>query len=284
VKNNRTIPFFIGIIAVAFTLSGQVRSISPFVQIPFELRSGYLIFSVPAISTGPLTLLFDTGCQTMNVSKNVSENRGNQQPVTLVLGTRKLTIDNYRVSSDSDLSKRLGQKIDGIIGNDILFRYQVKIDYKHRVLSLFDSEELVTSTNGEDIAIGVNSLVSSVPLVITFSGGKRVKGEFVIDTGAPINVTINSPFVEKNGLSTLLEGSKERKFKTQADIQTAIAALAESIRIGRFECVDKEIFISTSTKGLFAGSRYAGIVGNKFFQNFTVIFDYMRKRLHIDKR
>ena len=30
-------------------------------------------------------------------------------------------------------------------------------------------------------------------------------------------------------------------------------------------------------------SKYAGIVGNKFFQNFNVIFDYKRKRLHIEK-
>ncbi len=219
----------------------------------------------------------------MNISKDVLERINNEQSITLVLGARKLTIDSYRISQDGALSKALDMKIDGVIGNDILCRYQVKIDYKKRVFSLFDSEEFVVLTDGDDIAIRVNSLVSSVPLTIRFSGGKRIEGEFVIDTGAPINVIINSPFAEKNGLFTILEETKEKEFKTQADVQTAAAALAESVWIGRFECVDMEVFISTSAKGLFAGSRYAGIVGNKFFQNFNVIFDYQRKRLHIEK-
>jgi len=53
--------------------------------------------------------------------------------------------------------------------------------------------------------------------------------------------------------------------------------------IGKFGCSDLEIYISTSKRGLLAGSKYAGIVGNKFFQNFNVLFDYKRKRLHIEK-
>jgi hypothetical protein len=151
------------------------------------------------------------------------------------------------------------------------------------MLSLFDREEFVINPEGDDVGIEVNSLVSSVPLALTFPGGHQVKGDFIIDTGAPINVLINSPFAEKNRLYKILEMRKEREFKTQADVQAAAAALAESIGIGNFECADMEIYISISRKGLFAGSKYAGIVGNKFFQNFNVIFDYKRKRLHIEK-
>jgi len=34
---------------------------------------------------------------------------------------------------------------------------------------------------------------------------------------------------------------------------------------------------------LFAVTKYAGIVGTEFFQNFNVIFDYKRKRINLEK-
>lgn len=271
------------IILLAFSISAQARNASPFVQIPFELKSDYLVFPVPIEPSGSLSLLFDTGCQTTTISQNVLAMVNREQSITLILGTRKLRIDDYHIRPATPLSKKPSQKIDGVIGNDILHRYIVKIDYQKKVLSLFDNQESITYPDGDELRIGVNSLVSSVPLIITFPGGQQVEGEFVIDTGAPIDVLINSPIAKKNGLYTILDTSKYRKFKTLADIQTAASVQTKTVRIGKFVCADMEIYISTSNKGLFAGSKYAGFVGNKFFQNFNVIFDYKRKRLHIEK-
>ena len=64
------------------------------------------------------------------------------------------------------------------------------------MIFLFDGDKSIAYPDGEDVKIDVNELVSSVPLSITFPGGRH-------------------------------------------------------------------------------------IVGNKFFQNFNVIFDYKRQRLHI---
>jgi hypothetical protein len=261
----------------------QDRDKSPFAEFPIELKSGYIIFSVPKEPSGSLSFLFDTGCQTTTLSNDVLEKANRKKAIIPHLGTRTLIIDDYHISPIKTLFKSHGHQIDGVIGNDILHRYTIKIDFNKRVLSLFDSEEFVTYPEGDDVGIEVNSLVSSVPLTITFPGGKKIDGEFMIDLGAPINVLINSPVAEINGLFTTLEMRKEREFRTQADVQTAVAALAESVRIGKFECADMDIYISTSEKGLFAVTKYAGIVGNKFFQNFNVIFDYKRKRLHIEK-
>jgi hypothetical protein len=181
------------------------------------------------------------------------------------------------------LSKTTGQKIDGVIGEDILHRYTVKIDFENRILTLFDNKQFVRFPNGEDIPLEVNSLVSSIPLTLSFSRGKQVGREFVIDKGAPVNVIIHTPFAEKYGLHTALKRNEDKEFNTLADVQAGFAVHAESIRIGRFACNDMEIFISTSKNGLFSGSTYAGIVGNKFFQHFNVIFDYERKRLTLEK-
>jgi len=46
---------------------------------------------------------------------------------------------------------------------------------------------------------------------------------------------------------------------------------------------DVPIFISTSNKGLFAVKRYAGIVGTGLLKNFSVTFDYYKKRLILEK-
>lgn len=282
-KNRLIVLLKIGIVVLSFFFSVRAKEASPFARIPFELKSGYLVFSVPIEPSGSLSLLFDTGCQTTTIGQDVLDIGSRGQAITLLLGTRELIIDDYHVRPSAALSKALDQKIDGVIGNDILHNFTVQIDFKNKMLSLFNSEEFVTYPNGDVVAIEVNSLVSSVPLTIIFPEGQQVDGDFMIDTGAPVNVVINSPVAEKYGLHTNLELSREREFKTLADVQTAAAAIAGSVRIGSFECADMEIFVSTSKRGLFAGSRYAGIVGNKFFQNFDVIFDYKRKTLHIKK-
>jgi hypothetical protein len=253
------------------------------VQIPFEIKSGYIIFQVPVEPSGSICLLFDTGCQTTTFDKRVLERFGKKNAVTLKLGAHELTIENYHLRPQTGIAEKTGQQNDGVIGNDLLHRYTVKIDYGNRKLSLFAKENFIAFPDGSDIGIEVNKLVSSVPLVITFPGGQVVEGNFVIDTGAPVNVLINSPFAEEHGLSSLVEMKKEREFRTMADTQTASSFLAKSIRIGTTECNDMEIFISTSDKGLFAVTKYVGIVGNKFFQNFNVIFDYKRKRLNLEK-
>ncbi len=234
-------------------------------------------------SAGSLSFVFDTGCQTTNISQDFSKKVNTDQAITLLLGAQKLKIDNFRISDLSAISKKIGQKIDGVIGNDILRRYTVKVNFRNNALTLFDSRELITNPNGEDIRIGVNSLVSSLPLKITFPGGHQIEGEFVIDTGAPVTVIIHSPLAEKSGLYANLDKSKELKFKLKADVQTAAEVLAESVRIGKFECEDMHIFLSTSNRGLFAVSKYAGIVGTGLLRNFNVIFDYKRKRLNIEK-
>jgi predicted aspartyl protease len=283
VKNLILVSLKSAIIILVFFISVQARDISPFVQIPFELKSGYIVFEIPIDPSGSVFFLFDTGCQTTTISKDVLAKGGRDPSITLLLGTRRLKIEEYHIRPRNPLSKATGQKIDGVIGNDLLHRYRVKIDYQKGLISLFDNQESITYPDGEELRIGVNSLVSSVPLSINFLGGQKVEGEFVIDTGAPINVLINSPVAEKNGLYTILDMSKDREFKTLAAVQTAAAVRTESVRIGKFECTDMEIYISTTSKGLFAVSKYAGIVGNKFFQNFNVIFDYKRQKLHLEK-
>ncbi len=256
----------------------QSREFFPFVQIPFDLKSGYIVFSVPKEPSGYVSLLFDTGCQTTTLREDVLSDVDQIKGITLILGERTLEINDYHVTS-----KSLRHDIDGVIGNDLLHRYMVEIDFKRRVLSLFDSGQHVNYPECETVGIEVNALVSSVPLTITFPEGLQIKGEFMIDTGAPINVLINSPAAEINGLYPILETKKERQFKTLADTQSAVSVLARTVRIGRFESHNLEIFIATSKKGLFAGSKYAGIVGNQFLQNFRIMFDYKRKSLYIKK-
>lgn len=276
--------FALGISLITF-LCFRVRAkeASPFVKIPFELKSGYIVFSVPTESYGFLTLLFDTGCQTLTLRKDLRVNPDREQAIAIVLGPRKLIIDNYHINQSSRLSKRLNQKIDGVIGNDILHRYTVQIDYKEEKISLYDGEGFVNYPHGDDVRIEVNSLVSSVPLTVTLTGGKLIEGEFMIDTGAPINLLINSPVAEEYGLYKSMKMDKKKEFRTLGDVQAAAAAMTKSVRIGEYECDNVEIHISTSKKGLFAATRYAGIVGNAFLKKFNVIFDYHRKRLHLEK-
>ena len=156
VKN--IIPVFLLLFIIpSVTIFVQARDNSPFVQIPFELKSSYVAFSLPIEPSGTLSLLFDTGCQTTTIVKDVLRDTSRRQAITLLLGSHKLKIENYHISPRTVLSKAHGQTIDGVIGNDLLHRYTVRIDHKNRLLSLFDSEELITYPTGDSVEIEVNS-------------------------------------------------------------------------------------------------------------------------------
>jgi hypothetical protein len=251
------------------------------VGIPFELKSGYVIFTVLLGSFGPLDFLLDTGCQTTVIHEETLGTRDKGQALVMLLGTHEFKIDNYHIRPLSALPKAIGQEIDGVIGNDLFHGFTVKLDFEQKLLFIYDSEDFIANPRGEEIELNVNTLVSSLVLSLSFPDGKELEGEFVIDTGAPISVLLNSPIAEQHGIN--VDPEKNREFKTQADVQTAVEITSDIIRIGAIECVNVPIFISTSNKGLFAVKRYAGLVGTGLLQNFNVIFDYTRNRVNLEK-
>lgn len=254
---------------------------SPLAEIPFELRSNYIVFQVSFEKFGRLRLLLDTGCQTTVLNAEIMDTGNRNAPLTMFLGERELIIGTYHLRSLQRHAQALGVEIDGIIGNDLFHNFTVRIDFNRSRLFIYDQKEIVTNPKGEDSHLEINPLVSSIELTMTLPLGKKITGEFVIDTGAPITIVLNSPLAQKYGI--LPDASKSREFKTQAADQTAVEVMTESIGIGEIQLKNVPIYVSTTSEGLFAVTRYAGLVGTGMLKNFNVIFDYKRSRLNLEK-
>jgi len=254
---------------------------TPLLEIPFELKNNYVVFSVPVRSFGTLDLLLDTGCQTTVIHEETLGSRDKEQALVMLLGTHEHKIEKYHVRPLSAHPKAIGRMIDGVIGNDLFHNFTVKLDFEQNILSIFDNEEFIANSKGEEIKLNVNPLVSSLILNLTLPDGKQLEGEFMIDTGAPIAMVLSSPAANELGIT--VDQEKNKTFKTQADVQTAVEIMSESIRIGELECKSVPVYVSTSNTGLFAITKYAGIVGTGLMKYFSVIFDYKRNRLNLKK-
>jgi hypothetical protein len=253
----------------------------PITETPFELISGYIIFPIIMETSDSMNFLFDTGCQTTVFSEEVHKKSGNAPTIVLTVGSLEIEIDTFHFRSLANISKRLGKTIGGVIGNDILHNFTVTLDFRRSLIGLHDSGGLVANPEGEDIKIGVNPLISSLPLEITFPTGQLIVGNFVIDTGAPISVLLNSPIAKEHGLN--VDPNTNKEFKTQEAVQTAAEIQADVLQVGGFKLSDVSMFVSTTDKGLFAVTAYAGIVGTGLLRNFNVIFDYERERINLER-
>jgi hypothetical protein len=258
-----------------------VCPVAPPAEIPFELKSNYIIFQVPSERFGTLRLLLDTGCQTTVINTEIIGEKDQNLPLTLLLGEQKLLIKKYHLRPRSTPPKAIGPEIDGVIGNDIFHNFIVKLDFSQKRLLIFDKDTIISNPQGEDIPLTVNPLVSSMRLKLVFPDAKELEGEFVIDTGAPITVILNSPVAKQHGIQA--DASKNREFKTQAAVQTAVEVKTRTIQVGQTQLQDLPVYISTSDKGLFAVTKYAGMVGTGLLRNFNVIFDYSGNRLSLEK-
>lgn len=100
--------------------------------------------------------------------------------------------------------------------------------------------------------------LSSGYIVFPVSLGRSETSSFLFDTGCQTTVVSEKVLRDRSGGSKLL------------------------LNLGSFELAHMPVLISTSDKGLFAVTKYDGIVGTTLLRRFNVILDYRRNRLRVE--
>lgn len=189
-------------------------------RIPFENKNGSIILSVRINNFArPLRLLFDTGADGMAVSQTLADEIGltvtrqNNASVvgsnvaiqvsdknTVLLDTLKL--ENMGIA----IFPKMGHDVDGIIGNTLVKRFIVQVDYDKSELSLFDFGNFKQDLDGISVPLRMSDGMLSLHGDLSFKPGKNHSGDFVFDTGAAYHLICFRPFVRENRL--LVNGFK----------------------------------------------------------------------------
>lgn len=186
------------------TKSNEVNS-----TINFELHGGLMLVNA-TVDGQQGKYLFDSGAPAMVINREVKSKtavftsvRGNidaQEALVheVVIGSiiRK-DVEAWYMDL-SDVERRLGIRVDGLLGADILSNYDLLIDYKDRTMSFLDGSKFHNSnplfTNV--VAVPFESYYDNLPVVKIIIKGKTLRMSF--DTGAGVSV-IGEDAIEISG-------------------------------------------------------------------------------------
>ena len=257
---------------------GYVKQKEYFVEIPFNYANKHIYIEV-VISGKKYNFVFDTGYEVTTIDSNIAKEiqyeiikevslSGSSfadQKVTLVelpnIAIASLDFEEtYGLLQDLSFTKKPAtQKIDGIIGNNLMRKSKWQIDYVQKVIRISSKIEnfknLPTAKkielNNKDWGLGYVAIELN-----------NQKHQFLFDLGSNGEFTANHSFVKF---------LKEKDTLLQQEKQTFPVG---KIKIGEIELNDKSITLE---------KRAGSLLGNAFFENYLLTIDWDKNILYLNQ-
>jgi hypothetical protein len=176
----------------------------------------------------------------------------------------------------SELIRRLGVDIAGILGFDFLSRFVTKIDYARELVSFYEPEAFGYEGGGKVVDVHIAESVFDIPATLD---GKHAGG-WLFDLGAGMThldgcYALREGYTEKHGVLRMGHGAgNEYQLKT---------VKGDSMGFAGFTLHEPDIsFHYGGTDTDFTADRI-GTLGNSLFRNFVVYVDYEAERVILEK-
>lgn len=271
-------------------------------NVPFDLVGNLILVQAAVNNSTPLWFILDTGAShtvldTEQAKALGLKARGNiagtgtagtftasrVRGVSVSFPGVELTGQTVYTAPVGFLSAPLGRHLGGIIGNDIIGRFALEIDYANRKLNFYDPASYQYSGMGQVIPLtitGNGSVFASAEVEIF--GHVPLKGKFEIDTGSTDAVQFNAPYVKKHRLLGYFMRPKQVNLGGMGGTAGAFAARVRAVRLGTFTLYGPIAQFSQATKGDAASAKHDGLLGGQIFSRFKMIVDLSRRRMIVE--
>jgi hypothetical protein len=166
------------------------------------------------------------------------------------------------------------EPVAGLIGYEVLRRFQVTIDYQHRQLTLATASP---QPKGERLQLFFNT---RTPFAKASVDG--VEGYFGIDTGDDGALTIFKSFYEAHKFPVEVPGVRSVEAGAGGENSTLLTRVA-SLSLGDFTLSHPLTELNFVETGAFASKLTAGNIGSQVFHNFVMTLDYEHRALYLQK-
>lgn len=292
------------IVVFAFLIgAGSTNLFAQISQVPLEFIGTHLSIPVSTNGSETLNFIFDTGATGASIDSAVAEKIGitkeNRQQVSMAgsggaqlyqmalnqnlkFGTLAIKDLNLVLINFSSLSANLGQRLDGIIGYEILNQYVTQIDFDQKKLSFYNSIATV-DTNGYTaipFEFSRNINIPRFPVSIKLANGQTFTGKVMFDTGSAISLIVSTPFSKYHDFSSKLgQISLSTGRGLNAFTQDQLANI-KSMSFNGFEFGEMGIRLTVNDKAE-PKDGYLGILGIEVIKHFNVILDYAHKKIYL---
>lgn len=297
------------VFSAPLTSLAQPRAVAPAapaagVEVPFELTGNKIYVQVRIGEHGPYWFAVDTGSPTTVLDTDVAKALEIQPRGASMTGgagqggmlggiaeVADITLGPVPVLSrtvliipvQSSLSPYDGRVLQGLVGNDTLAKHVVEIDYAAHVLRFREPAAYEYHGDGAVIPVTIGGY-TFVTAAIKPVGQNEIEGRFIIDTGARLGLGLNAPFVRQHRLldpehplARMIVG-----FGVGGAVKHSVGRL-DRISIGPAGLDNPIATYSEENRGVFSTTRFSGVIGGEFLRRFTVILDYRRHRIILEK-
>ena len=175
-----------------------------------------------------------------------------------------------------------GDAADGIMGISEMKNKVIAIDYKNKKMGFWDKVSEDDIAGYSSIAIRYANNRIYVPLSVTIDKQRVIQGEFMMDLGSGGSVSFTSAVASKNNLDNI----EPKVFYYYANGGVGGEASgcdfrAESASVGSINLENITVDFSKNTGGALSDREYLGIVGNEFWERFSLIIDLPNNKLYL---
>jgi hypothetical protein len=267
------------------------------VQLPFRLLNNHVIVDTRVDGKGPFPFLLDSGGHNIVTpatltalglaARGESTSGGGGEALAtngyahvdrldvggaVLTGQTVVTLDFSPVAVE-------GLQLGGMIGQEFLERFVVRIDYGRRTLTIMDRKKFGRAEREASGTAVPFTFYEHMPQVAGTFDGRPAR--FNIDTGSRSDVTMTSPFVERHGLRAAYSGIQAVEGWGVGGPTRAVLVRAGSMTLGPVEVPGPIAGLSTARKGALSDRNYDGNVGSGALKRFTVTFDYGARTLYL---
>ena len=281
---------------------------SSLVEVPFEYKNHQIFVHGILDGHKDLTFLFDTGAsapvidRALNIqgyglgSTTIQEAEGTTSADQLWVSDLSLGADKNQarvhniavlVTDLSQVSRVLGQKVDGILGIPFCAGFVTEIDYEKKKLRFYNPRTYsIASRVGDDQrsfmfdVTPMNLKRAATSVLISGQLHSKYDYDFLLDTGFGGYLSVAHSAAQESGLFkedtprvSATSYGVTRSFRTDK-IRAGFLMLGPINLSGRVVAVD---YRNNDVIG------QTGIVGNRLLQNYKVTLDYPRRKLLLER-
>ena len=280
---------------------------SQVVEVPFTFERNSVVVQAKINGQGSYNLLLDTGAEESAIDVNTAKELGLTLKAIssgkiVATGKRENTLfltkfsqievgslvvrDLLAVATDfSKISQRIGIPVHGVVGYNFLKDRVVQFDYPHRVIRFFNNSPVPRSLQANTASrmmlpfrFYAGDKFPTIDEV--YVNGKRIKVE--LDTGHSGVLALTPLAIKKLGLEAEAQSGETETSEGALGTSVNRKAKLKSLTVGSVTLESPTVSFRSAGSGLDEAP-FDGLLGNDFFKDFVVTFDYHSMMVMLEK-
>lgn len=302
--------FYVFLASLFASLSSQLaypQQKPEVIEVPFTFERSSVIVPVKVNGKGPYNMLLDTGAEQSAIDLNTARllelkltplgggkvvATGKKENTIFLTRLPEVAIDNLTAkdllaaaTDFSRISQRIGIPINGVLGYNFLKDRVVQFDYSKRVVRFYSVSPFATSeqqTNASRMTLPFRFYEGDKFPIIdnVYVNGKRIRAE--LDTGHSGVLALTAATIKRLALEAEAEGCEPETSEGALGTSINRKCKLKTLKVGTVTVDSPAVSFRAPNSGLDEAP-FEGLLGNDFFKNFVVTFDYRTMKVTFEK-